>query len=276
MTAALPSTAHMHAPITLHLRFVDIGRRTYRVLTLPRARDVRFSNNYFHDTWHILSCVSGGAFLGRLLWGLAFTRQPHTLLLIDEPHLVPTPFEADPAMPMLFWPTEHTALAAADIVTLQHRVARMPHSHKRVKLQTFGLTSASQETEPYARDSTAHWRHEKITVQKNTLCYRAPAAILRHHARVLTQPRPLGPTGSTHHYIAEGPPAHWRPVGEVQVFADFAQRVTLAMRARQEVLATHRATHALHTNLANDELRFEIWHRSAAFLNRHDEQFSSK
>ena len=58
-------------PLKLHLRIIDVGRTTYRVASLRPASRIRFSTNFFHDTWHIVSSPAGAFLLGRLLWGLA-------------------------------------------------------------------------------------------------------------------------------------------------------------------------------------------------------------
>jgi len=90
--------------LKVHLRLFDIHGITLRVVTLRPQTGVRFSTNYFHDTWHILGGPDASALLGRLLWGLAFQRLPGTLVLIDREHLVPTPFEADRPDPILLVP----------------------------------------------------------------------------------------------------------------------------------------------------------------------------
>ena len=82
--------------LKMHLREVRVGSYTYRVVSLRASTTTRFSTNYFHQTWHLLTDGEGAALLARLFWGLAFQRMPGTLLLIEAEHLVPTPFEADP------------------------------------------------------------------------------------------------------------------------------------------------------------------------------------
>jgi len=73
--------------LKLHLRVLEVHRKTLRVVSLRPQLGARFSTNYYHDTWHILAGVDGADVLGRLLWGLAFQRQPGTLILIDGDHL---------------------------------------------------------------------------------------------------------------------------------------------------------------------------------------------
>jgi len=45
--------------VKVHLRLVEIHRQTLRVVTLRPATAVRFSTNFFHDTWHIVTSHAG-------------------------------------------------------------------------------------------------------------------------------------------------------------------------------------------------------------------------
>ena len=123
--------------LKVHLRLVSVGAITYRVVTLRPATRVAFSSNYFHDTWHVLTGCSGALVLGRLLWGLGFQRQPGTVVLIDAPHLVATPFESDPADPILLIPEGLTAVDAASLRELRRRLPAVPTA--TIRWHTFGL-----------------------------------------------------------------------------------------------------------------------------------------
>src|SRR5215831_7359241 len=111
--------------VKLHRRAMPLDGRLYTVITPRPGTDVRFSTNYFHGTWHILSDWHGARMLGRLLWGMAFQRKPGTLLLIDRPFLDPNPFDAEPADPI--------ALVPAPLTPLTTKAAR--HLRRRLPLR---------------------------------------------------------------------------------------------------------------------------------------------
>ncbi|MGL5444773.1 MAG: hypothetical protein ACRDDJ_20180, partial [[Mycobacterium] stephanolepidis] len=94
----------------LHRHSMALDGRSYTIITLRADVDVRFSTNRFHETWHVLSDESGAKMLARLLWGLAYQRQPGTLVLIDRAHLDPNPFDAEPADPIVLLPSHLTVL----------------------------------------------------------------------------------------------------------------------------------------------------------------------
>src|SRR5690242_21771901 len=84
--------------------------RDHTVVTLRPGTDARFSTNRYHETWHILSDWHGARLLGRLLWGLAYTRTPDTVVVIDGAVLDTDPFEGNAADPILLVPAYLTAL----------------------------------------------------------------------------------------------------------------------------------------------------------------------
>jgi hypothetical protein len=100
----------------LHRHAVSFGGTSYTVVTLRPGAYARFSNNYFHGTWHILSDLHGARVLGRLLWGLSYQRVPGTIVLIDCPQLDQNPFSAVPADPI--------ALIPSHLIGLPERAAR--------------------------------------------------------------------------------------------------------------------------------------------------------
>jgi hypothetical protein len=114
------------------------------VITLRPGTDSRFSTNYFHETWHILSDFHGSRLLGRLLWGLAFQRNPGTVVLIDRPHLDPTPFEPEPASPILLVPEWLTPLRAGTVRALRGMLPLTAPPAGTVRWQTPGLDRRSR------------------------------------------------------------------------------------------------------------------------------------
>src|SRR5215472_11922567 len=125
----------------LHRHVVACGGSDYTVITLRPGAYARFSDNYYHGTWHILSDSRGARALGRLLWGLAYQRVPGTLVLIDRPQLDPSPFNGEPADPIALVPSQLTALPAQAARELR---ARLPLTRPAgtVRWQTPGLDRA--------------------------------------------------------------------------------------------------------------------------------------
>src|SRR5262245_59181993 len=89
----------------LHRRAVRLDGREHTVIGLRPGTTARFSTNYFHETWHVLSDQHGARLLARLLWGLSYQARPDTVVLIDRPFLTSTPFDGDPADPIVLVPT---------------------------------------------------------------------------------------------------------------------------------------------------------------------------
>src|SRR5688572_26518503 len=85
----------------VHLRLVTLGREVYRIVTLRSGTRILYSTNFYHDTWHIVTCQHGARLLARLIWGLAFDRHPGTMILVHGDHLATTPFEAERSDPFL-------------------------------------------------------------------------------------------------------------------------------------------------------------------------------
>jgi len=229
------------AALKVHLRVLEIRRATLRVVTLRPQTPVRFSTNYFHDTWHILAGRDGAALLGRLLWGLAFQRQPGTLLLIDPLHLVPTPFEADPPDPIIVIPDGVTAVDQDALRALRLRLRRAPGPPTTIRWHTFGMAAALER----ARDDR-RWRddlphalrsRERMARRAGFVCFTAPPACLRDHALgIYCLHRCQGHWGGYHPLATHGAHQPWGHDGELQVLPGFANAVSAARVARREVL----------------------------------------
>jgi hypothetical protein len=227
--------------LKLHLRVVTVGRYTYRIVTLRSATSARFSTNFFHDTWHVLTDREGAFILARLLWGLAFQREPGTAVLLDGVHLVPTPFEADPGGPVLLVPAGLTRVDAVLLRLLKARL-RHPTPQKTVRWQTFGLPQALPENFDSRvsryREARSQRSQEQMQRLGGFVCYSAPRDILRSQALAIYRMREC--KSMDYHYLAEdGGHGWWRTDGEVQVFRDFRDMVSAATVARRAVLDGH-------------------------------------
>jgi len=236
------------AALKLHLRVFEIHGRTLRVVTLRPQCGVRFSTNYFHDTWHLLAGPDGAVLLGRLLWGLAFQRHPGTMVLIDAPHIVTTPFEGDRADPILLIPDGLTAVDDDALRALKLRLRRAPGAPTTIRWHTFGMAGA------LGREDTRHWRwwiherndpkwtRERMSRRAGFVCYTAPASVLREHG--------LGIHGTTrdgYYPMAEHRRASHRHYdGEFQPIPGFYARVSAARLARRELFPDEHGLLAEH------------------------------
>jgi len=229
--------------LKLHLRVLEIHRRVLRVVTLRPQTATRLSTNCFHDTWHILGGTDGAVLLGRLLWGLSFQRHPGTLVLIDGSHLVPTPFAADPADPILLIPGGLTRIDDDLLRALRLRLRRSPGSPATIRWHTFGMPAAITALESGRpgprRDALRHLRpREQMARRAGYLCYTAPAAILRETGvgiyRMHANPDPWG----SYYPLADNGRhgSSWSYDGEFQQLPGFACDVSAARVARHEIL----------------------------------------
>ena len=259
MNAPDPTRSAANATaLKVHLRVVPIGHTTYRVVTLRPSMGVRFASNYFHDTWHIVTGIAGAHVLGRLLWGLAFQRQPGTLVMIDAPHLVPTPFEADPSDPVLLVPAGLTRFDADDLARLGRTLRRAPVAPRTIRWHTFGMRAAFAGEPPH-RPCHARPRpvevlsRERMSRTAAFVCYTAPPALLRDHGRGIF--RIAGERYGSYHPLAEHRHGRWHFDGEVQILPDFDEAV-----ARREVIGD-RAIASEVARQAVFDRRSEVEHR---------------
>jgi hypothetical protein len=226
--------------LKVHLRVHEIHGTMLRVVTLRPQTPAQFSTNYFHDTWHILAGNDGAAVLGRLLWGLAFQRHAGTLLLIDEPHLVPTPFEADPPDPIVIVPDGLTSVDDDALRALRLRLRRAPGSPTTIRWHTFGMPAALERNHGEQR-----WRGDLLRSQRSRermsrragfVCFTAPPDILRDHALGIYGMRAWDTWGAYHPLAEHGAHGSWGYDGEFQLVPGFADAVSAARVARREVL----------------------------------------
>lgn len=235
----------------LHRRAVRLDGRPYTVVTLRPGTDARFSTNYFHDTWHLLSDWRGARLLGRLLWGLAYQRVPGTLVLIDGPFLDPNPFDAEPADPIALVPAHLTALTTTAARALRHRRWSGPPDGT-VRWHTHGLDAAIAAL---SLAGGPRGRPERVARIGGVVVLSAMPETM---ARLAISVYRLGDWAYFGMDYAE---THgW--TGEVQVFADYRRRVSAARVARREILTEVGAA------LPPAHLRPLIWRRGTAVRQR--------
>jgi hypothetical protein len=248
--------------LKVHLRVFDIHGTILRVVTLRPQTTARFSTNYYHDTWHILAGRHGAMILGRLMYGLAFQRQPGTLVLLAGEHLVPTPFEADPPDPVLLVPAGLTTIAIDLLRTLKQRLRRSPGAPTTIRWHTFGMP-ADLEAERYSaghhREVDALERRERMTRRAGFICYTAPPAILRVTGLAIYGMHDRNgsycPMASHHGY------GYWDMEGELQLIPELDDDVSAALVARREILGARR-------DIADWDERCTIWSRKDRALHR--------
>ena len=233
------------------------GRRPYTVVTLRPGADARFSTNFHHGTWHILSDWHGARLLGRLLWGLAYQRVPGTLLLIDRPFLDPNPFDGEPADPIALVPTLITPLTGKAARELRHQLPLRGPGEGTVRWHTHGLDAAVAARRAERDRPMGSWHppwiqprgfQERMDRIGGLVTLSATPAVLREYAAYLYT------LGDYHYRGMAYAEIDW-PNGEVQIFRDYRRRVSAARVARREVLAE------LPYPLAPDSLNPLIWQR---------------
>jgi hypothetical protein len=242
--------------LKVHLRLMRLGGATYRVITLRPGTPAAFSTNYFHNTWHIVTDRHGARLLARLLWGLAYQRQPGTLVLVHGAHLRPTPFEAERSDPFILAPAGLTRLDASALRRLKAVLPRLGPPTHTARWLTFGLDEAlaawrdEREDCPIEREREALryrenrqlWSQERMERRGGFICYSAPPPVLRYqalavHVHALRVKAGDYATEMDYHYLAErAGGVCWWPDGEVQIFADYRDRVAAATQARAELL----------------------------------------
>ena len=250
--------------LKLHRRRLRLDGREYTLVTLRPGTDVRFSTNYFHETWHVLSDWHGARLLGRLLWGLAYQRNPGTLVLIDRPFLDPNPFDAEPADPIALVPAPLTHLSTQAARELRRRLPLSGTVDGSVRWHTHGLDTAAATSRAEQDQPVGHWRpspikprgfQQRVDRVGGLVSLTAAPAMLRQWATDVFTLGDWARDGMDYTSVA------W-PDGEVQVFRDYRQRVAAARVARGEILAE------LPSAPATDSLNPLIWDRGAEVRGR--------
>lgn len=236
--------------LKLHLHLVPAGDTLFRVLTPRTGTQIRFSTNFFHETHHILSDFAGAQFLSRLLWGLAFQKQPETLIYIGGEFLAPTPFDAEPSDPIALVPAHLTALNAKKFAVLRAKLKNLGPPATTVRWRTWGL----DEMRRFAAEGdwwqhpiydaawhrqNAAWRDIEIMRRcGGVLCYSAMPLHLKMSALAASRlaPRHWNQGEMDYCEIAHQRTARsWRSDGEIQVFSCYEQMVRDAALARREI-----------------------------------------
>jgi hypothetical protein len=211
----------------VHLRKVPIRGTIYHVVTLRPGMDVKFSTNFYHNTWHILSDAVGSRILGRLMWGLAFQRQLNTLVLIASPHLQPSPFDGAPSWPVVLTVQGLCPLIEKDLKILRKNLHRLPKT-TTIRWDTHGFAG-------YERPASWEFRGDlacRTALRGGLICHTASALEMKHQSSYIGRLTPDKYVGMWYEFLDDNE----RADGEVQVFDDYRQRVTASVVARKRVL----------------------------------------
>ncbi|WP_242893605.1 TfoX/Sxy family DNA transformation protein [Actinomadura litoris] len=231
----------------LHRRTVRLGGgrdlrglRGLRDLTVISPRPgtaARFSTNRFHETWHVLSDPRGAMFLARLLWGLSYQSRPGTVVVLDRPFLVPTPFDADPADPIVLVPSWHTPFGPGAARALARRLPLRGAPEGTVRWRSHGLDGPLEDARAWLNREP--WRpseDEGLVERMNGLIVLRPQT-RREMREWAVQCGRLARSGRDMDYAQIGRWIGRHYCGEVQVFRSFHRDVSVARRARADVLA---------------------------------------
>jgi hypothetical protein len=228
--------------LKLHRREMRLDGRDFVVVSPRPETAVRFSTNYYHDTWHILSDLHGARFLGRLIWGLAYQRRPGTMVVIDQEFIDPSPFDAEPAGPIVLAPVHLTHLTSEALKQLKRRLPLRDKPTGTVRWQTSGLKDA---------EALNNRRYEGVAQfyqSHGMVVFGATANVLRSWA---TSTHRLGDYFHFGMDYTNLEDTAWREWGEVQIFTDYHRRVSAAEVARAE----------LRTELGAEPDHEMVWYR---------------
>jgi len=240
--------------LKVHRRSVRLDRLDYTVLSPRPSEEVRFATNYFHETWHVITSEKGAALLARLCWAMAFQRRERTVILIDAPLIVPSPFDADPSSPIVIVNNDLGSFNKAAARDLRAQLPLSIASDGTVVLQTRGLDQALKNTSEFrdrkqgAQSQNQHQKRRWIDLSNGLVIVAAPPPVLRTWAVDLSDVGTWSHEGSSWEYLDY--PAK---VGEVQVLDDFDSMLAKAQLARSRLYPD-----AANRKLTEDE-RSDIW-----------------
>jgi hypothetical protein len=239
--------------LKVHRRSVRLDRLEYAILSPRPTEEARFATNFFHETWHVITSEGGAALLARLCWAMAFQRRERTIVLIDSPLIVPTPFDADQSLPIVVVNNDLGGFSRAAADELRAQLPLSAASEGTVVLQTRGLDQALENTTEFRdrnqqAEQNEHQQRRWIDGSKGLVIIAAPPPVLR------TWGVDLSDVGAwSHEGMSWASLDYPAKVGEVQVLHDFDTMLATAQAARARVFPD-----AVNRRLTEDE-RSQIW-----------------
>ena len=248
---------HIGDKMKLHLRVREINGHEVRIITLRPELQVSISNNYFHDLWHIIGNGRTAHLLSRLLWGLSFQKTDNTLILIDQPHLTPNPFDASPSLPLIIALGDTFSLRVRELrqIRLWSSKDKLGSPDRTIRWHTFSL-------EENARTLHQSLDHSRVVerVSRHTSQYDLEDEQINHAPRLenlggalvlkgkrqslrgmalscfLTDPvDPHWPYAGTYTYLYHVARTYYQTFGEVQFVSDYHRLLSSAQVAKKEL-----------------------------------------
>jgi len=240
--------------LKVHRRAVRLDGLEYTILSPRPTEEARFATNSFHESWHVITTKEGAALLARLCWAMAYQRRERTIVLIDLPLVVPTPFDADQPSPIVVVNNDLGAFSRAAVNELRAKVPLSNSSDGTVVLQTRGLDQALENPTEFrdhdqeGQRQNQHQQRRWIDGSNGLVIIAAPPPVLRRWGVDLSVLGAWSHEGMSWKYLDY--PAK---VGEVQVLDDFDAMLAAAQAARIRAFPD-----AADRTLTEDE-RSKVW-----------------
>lgn len=236
-----PSTAALTSRLRLHRREWRHAGRTYQVLSLRPGNPARYAVRDEHHFTVVSSDLAGARLLGRLLWGLSYQRRPDTLLVLEPGRMVPDHEEGRPSPPVVLSVATRTVLtpAAARRVRAAHLWRSRPAG--TVTWNTAGYPKAMADLQRWHDDRRAGvprpdeyvptYPTPRLYVDDSVMALSAVPGVLRRWATT------VGHSGGWWYGDESCTEPDWTIGFDVHAVRHFHRRVSVARRARAEVLA---------------------------------------
>ncbi len=177
--------------VRLHRRKLFLDGAPWSVLA-PRPTDVsRYATVRVEDRWQLDCDLASLDDLAHMVWATAFQNQARTMILFDQPSLLPPVADEPESIPFVLAPAELDEPTAAVLDALCAELPLTRPSEGTVRLRTAGLDrallapgafvakeAAAEDAVPWDATQWNHW----VTEVSGVLRIMAPAPVLRAYA----------------------------------------------------------------------------------------------